>query len=198
MRSRRATGRRALRIRCTLCRYRHNAHLVRELTAAAEDHPGQRWPAQIRWSLAELNKQAVKARQSGLSQIPPERARVYLESFHRGIAVGLSLHPRAPGRKQSPARNLLERLRDRACDVLRFADFPGWVPFTNNAGERALRLVKTQVKISGCHQSDQGAAHWLTVRSQPDSARKHGLSAFEAIHRAFTGRLWIPPVALDA
>lgn len=124
-----------------------------------------------------------------LAEIPPERARIYLESFHHRIAVGLSLHPHAPGWKQSPARNLLERLRERADEVLRFADFPGWVSFTNNAGERALRPVKTQVKISGCHQSEDGAAHWLTVRSYLDSARKHGLTAFEAIHRAFTGKL---------
>ncbi|MEV0615087.1 transposase [Nonomuraea sp. NPDC050404] len=106
--------------------------------------------------------------------------------------------PHAPGWKQSPARNLLERLRDRANEVLRFADFPGWVPFTNNTGERALRPVKTQVKTSGCHQSEDGVAHWLTVRSYLDSARKQGLSAFEAIHRSFTGNLWMPPVAREA
>ncbi len=174
------------------------SHLVRDLTAAAEEHPGQRWPEQIRWALAELNKQAAKARADGLVEIPPERAKVYLESFHHGVRVGLSLHPRTPGRKQSPARNLLERVQRRAADVLRFADFPGWVPFTNNAAERALRPVKTQVKISGCHQSEAGAAAWLTVRSYLDSARKHGLSAFDAIHRAFTGDLWMPPVAFDA
>ncbi|MEU4235675.1 IS66 family transposase [Nonomuraea sp. NPDC026600] len=174
------------------------SHLVRELTAAAEDHPGQRWPEQIRWALAELNKQAGKARAAGLTEIPPKRAKIYLKSFHHGLRVGLSLHPRVSGRKQSPARNLLERLQRRACDVLRFADFPGWVPFTNNAAERALRPVKTQVKISGCHQSETGAAVWLTIRSYLDSARKHGLSAFDAIYRAFTGNLWMPPVALDA
>jgi hypothetical protein len=33
------------------------------------------------------------------------------------------------------------------------------------------------------------------VRSYLDSAGKHGLSAFEAIHRAFTGNLWMPPIA---
>ncbi|GAA0435875.1 hypothetical protein Acor_55550 [Acrocarpospora corrugata] len=172
------------------------AHLIRELTAAVEDHPTQRWPIQVRWALAELNKQAKKAAGQGLSDIPPERALVYLESFHHGVAVGLSLHPRAPGRKQSPARNLLERLRDRSGDVLRFADGPGPVPFTNNTGERALRPVKTQVKISGCHQSETGAAAWLAVRSYLDSARKHGLNALDAIRRAFTGNLWMPPVAL--
>jgi hypothetical protein len=172
------------------------AHLIRELTAAEEDHPGQRWPAQIRWALAELNTQAKKAAEEGLTDVSPDRALVYLESFHRGLAVGLSLHPRAPGRKQSPTRNLLERLRDRAADVLRFADHPTWVPFTNNEAERTLRPVKTQVKISGCHQSETGATAWLAVRSYLDSARKHGLSAFDAIRRAFTGNLWMPPVAL--
>ncbi|XVQ84021.1 IS66 family transposase [Microbispora siamensis] len=172
------------------------AHLVRELTAAAEDHPDQRWPVQVRWALAELNKQAKKAAAQGLSDVPPERALIYLESFHHGVAVGLSLHPRAPGRKQSPTRNLLERLRDRSGDVLRFADSPGLVPFTNNTGERALRPVKTQVKISGCHQSETGAAAWLAVRSYLDSARKHGVNALDAIRRAFTGNLWMPPIAL--
>lgn len=44
------------------------SHLVRELTAAAEDHPSQRWPEQIRWALAELNKQAGKARAGGLTE----------------------------------------------------------------------------------------------------------------------------------
>jgi hypothetical protein len=124
-----------------------------------------------------------------LTDIPPDRALIYPQSFHQGVTVGLSLHTRAPGRKQSPTRNLLERLRDRAGDVLRFADHPGLVPFTTNEAERALRPVTTQVKISGCHQSEDGATAWLTVRSYLDSARKHGLSAFDAIRRAFTGNL---------
>ncbi|MEV6865952.1 transposase [Streptosporangium subroseum] len=169
--------------------------MVRELTAAEQDHPDQRWHRQIRWALAELNTQAKAAKDAGLADIAPERALIYLQSYHRGVAVGLSLHPRAPGRKQSPTRNLLQRLRDRAADVLRFADQPSLVPMTNNTGERALRPVKTQVKISGCHQSEAGATAWLAVRSYLDSARKHGLSAFHAIHRAFTGNLWMPPVA---
>ncbi len=174
------------------------AHLVRELTAAEQDHPDQRWHRQVRWALAELNEQAKAAHAAGLVDIPPERALIYLESYHHGVAVGLSLHPRAPGRKQSPTRNLLERLRDRAGDVLRFADQPRLVPMTDNTGERALRPVKTQVKISGCHQSEAGAAAWLAVRSYLDSARKHGVGAFDAIRCAFTGHLWMPPVALPA
>ena len=61
--------------------------------------------------------------------------------------------------------------------------------------DRALRPVKTQVKISGCHQSETGAAAWAAVRSYLDSARKHGLNALDAIRRVFTSRLWMPPIA---
>jgi transposase len=172
------------------------AHLIRELTAAEQDHPKQKWHQQIRWALAGLNRQARRVRTGETSDITPESLLFYQRHYHQGIAVGLALHPRAEGRAQSPARNLLERLRDQAADVLRFAEHPRQVPFTNNSGERALRPVKTQVKISGCHQSDTGAAAWLAVRSYLDSARKHGMSAFEAIHRAFTGNLWMPPIAL--
>jgi transposase len=105
------------------------------------------------------------------------------------------LHPRALGRKQSPTRNLLERLCNRAAEVLRFCDAPLPVVMTNNTGERALRPVKTQIKISGCHQCETGAANWLKVRSYLDSARKHGLGACEAIQRALVGKLWMPPIA---
>ncbi|PYC86607.1 hypothetical protein C7C46_05720 [Streptomyces tateyamensis] len=174
------------------------AHLVRELTAAEEDWPKQKWHQQIRWALAGLNRQARRVRGGEIPEIPPRSLEFYQRHYHQGVNVGLSLHPRAEGRKQTRARNLLERLRDRAHDVLRFADHPKQVPFTNNTGERALRPVKTQVKISGCHQSETGAAAWLAVRSYLDSARKHGLSAFDAIHRAFTGNLWMPPIALPA
>jgi transposase len=170
------------------------AHLIRELTAAEKDFPHQKWHQQIRWALAGLNTQATRVRTGEIGEITPEALLLHLDAFHQGITVGLSQHPRAPGHKQSPARNLLERLRDQAHSVLHFADDPRHVPFTNNCGERALRPVKTQLKISGCHQSETGAMAWLAVRSYLDSARKHGLSAFEAIHRAFTGNLWMPPI----
>lgn len=170
------------------------AHLIRELTAAEQDHPTERWHQQIRWALAGLNTQAQRVIAGEIEHIPPDSLEFYRTAYHQGVAVGLSLHPRAPGRQQSATRNLLERLPDRSGQVLCFADDPRHVPFTNNTGERALRPVKTQIKISGCHQSEAGAAAWLAVRSYIDSARKHGLRAFEALRRAFTRELWMPPI----
>jgi hypothetical protein len=111
------------------------AHLIRELTAAEEDFPDQKWHQQIRWALAGLNAQALRVRSGQIDEITPDALLLHLTAFHHGITVGLSQHPRAEGRKQSTARNLLERLPDQAHAVLRFADDPRQVPFTNNCGE---------------------------------------------------------------
>ncbi|MER6076377.1 transposase [Streptomyces sp. NPDC001817] len=116
------------------------AHLIRELTAAGEGFPGQKRHQQIRWALAGLNRQAARVRHGETTEITPGPL-LHYEAFHQGIRAGLSLHPKMPGRKQSPARNLLIRLHDQAHDVLRFADDPRHVPFTDNCGQRTLRPV---------------------------------------------------------
>lgn len=174
------------------------AHLIRELTAAEQDHAQEYWPAQVRSALGELARHAGKVQAGECERIEPGVLMAQWELFHHGVAVGLAQHPRVEVRKQSKVRNLLERLRDCSGQILGFADRPELVPFTNNVAERGLRPVKTQVKISGCHQSEQGAMAWLGVRSYIDSARKHGLSAFEALRKAFTGDLWMPPIPASA
>lgn len=123
------------------------AHVIRELTDLHEQYPEQMWADQARWALARLIEQARRAREAGLTHIPPEQGALYLRLFHQGIAVGLSLHPRVPGRAQSQATNLLERLRDRAGEYLRFVD-DLHIPATNNQAERDLRPVKTQCRLA--------------------------------------------------
>jgi transposase len=174
------------------------AHVVRELTAQDELFPEQRWARQIRWVFSQLIGHANTAREQGLRRIAPERIAGLIRSYGRGIADGLARHPRTSETgKQSDATNLLERLRDHADQYLHFTcDLH--VPPTNNLAERDQRPVKTQVKISGCHQSETGARNWLDVRSYLSSARKHGLTAFDALRQAAQGTPWMPPIAPTA
>jgi hypothetical protein len=119
--------------------------------------------------LLALNNAGHRARAAAQDEIPADIAQFYLTLFTQAVAVGLSLHPRAPGREQTKTRNLLERLRDRADEVLRFAHNLT-VPFTNNQAERDLRPAKTQLKISGCHRSATCATAWLRVRGYLSTA----------------------------
>jgi transposase len=167
------------------------AHLARELIAAAESHPDKDWPAAALDALFDLNQAAHTARGDGLTQIPPQILHPLLDRWRHAILCGLACHPRQPGRKQSKTRNLLQRLRDRDAQVLRFARDLA-VPFTNNQAERDLRPVKTQIKISGCHRSTTGARAWLRIRGYISTARKNNINVLDAIRDAITGNPWTP------
>jgi hypothetical protein len=170
--------------------------VIRELTEQAEQRPGEIWHAQLRWAIAEMIKVVRVAKAEGLDHVPPERLRRWRVYYDSAVQHGLDLHPVDSGSiAQSKATNLLLRLADRREDYLRFTtDFA--VPATNNRAERDLRSVKTQVKISGCHAAETGAANWLAIRSYLSTAVKHGIDAFDAVLRVFTGDLWMPPAEL--
>jgi transposase len=167
------------------------AHIARELVAAAETHPDLHWPAQAIDALFGLNTAAHDARDQGRTRIPDEIVGPLLHAWRHAVLVGLAQHPPRPGRQQSKTRNLLERLRDRETELLRFAhDLT--VPFTNNQAERDLRPAKTQAKISGTSRSVASAQAWARVRGYVSTARKQGINAFDAILAAVTGNPWTP------
>jgi transposase len=88
--------------------------------------------------------------------------------------------------KQSIAFNLLRRLRQHADAVLLFIRDPA-VPFTNNLGERAVRMPKVKQKISGCFRTLDGAENFCVIRSCLDTLRKQGHGMLDVLQRAFAG-----------
>jgi hypothetical protein len=96
--------------------------------------------------------------------------------------------------KRTKPENLLLRLDAVEAQALRFAhDFQ--VPFSNNLAEQDIRMVKLQLKISGCWRTDTGAQRYLKVRSYISTARKHGKSPLAVLNQLTAGHPWIPPPA---
>jgi transposase len=94
-------------------------------------------------------------------------------------------------RAQSKARNLLDRFRDHPDGILAFVrDFA--VPFTNNGSERDLRMMKLREKTSGSFRSVAALVDFCRIRGYVSTARKNGLSAPDALRRAFAGDPFIP------
>lgn len=165
-----------------------NAHHLRELTFAFEED-GQRWADDLRTLLLAINT-AVKTAGGSLSmpEARPWRNRyrqLLNEAEHECPAPEPQEGVRKRGRiKRSKSRNLLERLRDYEDDVLRFME-NGSVPFTNNRGERDIRMTKVQQKISGCFRSMRGAQVFCRIRSYLSTCRTHGVGVGEALERLF-------------
>ena len=116
-----------------------------------------------------------------------------IKTLNDGVKVGLADttgHGDRPGERKT--RLLLEVLRDRQGDVLRFAHDLR-VPPTSNQAERDLRPAKIQQKISGRLTSEQRTKDRYRIRGYLSTAAKHGHNMMDALHEAILGHPWIPP-----
>ncbi len=178
-------------IRHALC----GAHLLRELEAIAEG-PGQGWAAGMAELLCDVKLAGDRARAAGLQWVDDQaRARLRVR-YQRLLADGRAANPppraaRRVGVRRSPAARLLARLDAHRDEVLRSLDDTR-VPFDNNQGERDLRMVKLQQKISGCWRTLAGAQAFLTLRSYVSTARKQGMNPLAVLRQLFEGRPWLP------
>ena len=151
------------------------------------------WPGQAADALRALIHAANQAREQGLDGIPADATGADLRLFRHAVNVGLQEVRRVPGAntKQKPGRLLLECLKNREADVLRFlSDLR--VPPTSNQAERDLRPAKTQQKISGRLRSEKATRDRYAIRGYASTAAKHGASTLAAIRDALAEDPWMP------
>ena len=167
-------------------------HLLRDLDDAAALYPDAAWPAQIADALRGLIHHANLARDHGLDQIADDVRTGLIHRLRHGVLVGLAAtvsHGTRPGQRK--ARCLLEVLRDRPDDVLRFTHDLR-VPPTSNQAERDLRPSKCQQNVSGRLTSEDRTRDRYTIRGYISTATKHGHNALAVLRDAMMGRPWMP------
>lgn len=130
-----------------------NAHHLRELICAFELRD-QQWAKAMHSFLEELNLSVKKAGGKLKVKAALKQRQQYQKILKAADAecpepLRTKDSPKRGRLKRSKSRNLLERLRNFEDDILRFMDHVE-VPFTNNQGERDIRMTKVQQKISGC------------------------------------------------
>ena len=173
-----------------------NAHHLRELTRV-EDQDKHRWATQLKKWLIK----AYKAVEEAGGAFTEQEAKAYREAYNALLEKAKIECPppeqpppekRKKGRlKRTRARNLLERLLKYQDDVLRFMGDTA-VPFTNNAGERDIRMTKVHQKISGCFRSMTGAQMFCRIRGYLSTCRKQHISASQALNDVFNNRQFAP------
>jgi len=171
---------------------------LRELTFLEEQYH-QGWAKDLKDLLREMKRATELARAQGQAQLDRTVRAGFVACYEALLTTGLAANPppeevgpRRPGRrKQTPARNLLERLWLGQPQVLAFLE-DLTIPCDNHQAERDLRPLKMQQKISGCFRSDPGADAFARLRSYFATLRKQGQALLPALQTVFTGQPLYP------
>ena len=154
--------------------------------------------AVVFFGVREPKQATEQAREQGKSRLDPLEVVDWEARFLDLLDEGDRLHPHAlapPGGrgrcKQSPARNLLDRLRKHQQAVLAFLEDLR-VDFDNNLAERDLRMVKVQQKVSGCFRSVAGAEAFSCIRGYLSTLRKQGMPLLSALQATLGGHPVLP------
>ena len=174
-----------------------NAHHLRELTGITE-LTGQAWPEELSNLLLEIKETLLEHQRKGI-QLSKDELAAFSERYDLIIEKGYLENPppkesplKKRGRKkQSKARNLLNRLSEHKGDALAFM-YDDRISFDNNQAERDIRMVKVKQKISGVFRSEQGAKMFCRIRSYISMVKKNSLPVLDAINGALQGCPYIP------
>lgn len=176
-----------------------NAHHLRELTFIHERND-QDWALNMIKLLCRIKEKAdeVSIHEKHLDKktirnFEKEYAQLIMQGYDSNplLESDSSKRKRAGPKKQSPARNLLDRLQIFRKEVLAFM-YDLDIPFDNNQAERDIRMIKLQQKISGTFRSEEGPNHFCRIRSYISTSQKQNVNIFDALQNVFSLQPFIP------
>jgi hypothetical protein len=174
-----------------------NAHHLRELKRVAELDQ-QRWSEDMSKLLLSAHQKVTHAKSNKREALSPrmtKRFNTWYDAIIKSAGVYHTASQKEAGKrgrvKQSFAKNLLDRLIKYKDETLRFAtDFN--VPFTNNAAERGLRMMKVKEKISGCFMSQKGGRIFMNIYAYILTVKKNGINIMQALFDAMNEKPFMP------
>ena len=165
------------------------AHLLRELKGIEQLKPDHEWSGLFSNFLVSLDRAKKTTVCNGNTGFDDDRIQRISLRYDGIMALADSECPPTDNRgrkRKGPERSLIDRLQRYKGYILHFiTDFD--VPFDNNQAERDVRYAKIKMKVSGQFRDIGHAQEFLDIISYIGTARKNGVSAYNALTSAFAG-----------
>ena len=139
------------------------AHILRELLYLSELYNQHPWSEQM----AALIREAIHWKKTACEKTDSS-------TIHQRFQILLN---QGIDQTYKKIRTLQKRLIKYKDYLFRFLENE-WVPPDNNASERAIRVFKVKLKVSGFFKASAGAQRFALLHSIADTTRKNGNSPF--------------------
>jgi transposase len=163
-----------------------NVHLLRDLQKTT-DNLQHEWSTELKNLLEKTNIERNAAIERGEEAFGDAYVKAFFREFDRvmlnAVEENLVDYNKYYGKDE---RTLILR-------ILEYKDnYLSWVvnfelPFSNNLSERALRGIKSKMKISGQFQSEESAQHYAAIKSYIETCYRNGINEMEALMKLCEG-----------
>lgn len=170
-----------------------NVHLLRELTGVMENHPEQTWAKSFMEMLLAMKELKEGFQAKGYTSMTQGYIWTYDIQYENILNQAYAENPepvqesgKRGRKKRGKILALIDRLKNYKAEVcLFFKEFI--IPFGNNQAEQDVRMVKVKTKVSGCFRSEEGIKDYLVIMSLVGTAKKRGMTGYDAIKNIFYG-----------
>jgi rRNA maturation protein Nop10 len=163
-----------------------NVHLMRDLQKTT-DNLQHEWCCRLKTLLEKTNLERNIALESGQKAFENAYVKDFYTEFDHIMLKA------AEENKEDYNKYYGKDERTLILRILKYKDnYLSWVvnfdlPFSNNLSERALRGIKSKMKISGQFQSEKSAKNYAAVKSYIETCYRNGINEMQALIRLCEG-----------
>ena len=164
-----------------------NAHLLRDLQKVSDNIPERTWAKLLKENIQKYSHQRNEYMSEGKEGFSEEEINEYFIKLDEYILLGYEENKanNKPYYSQTE-KTLLDRIVEYRDNYTYWVlDFG--IPFTNNVSERALRGIKTKMKVSGQFQNISNAEYYADIKSYIETCHRNGINEFESLQRLISG-----------
>jgi hypothetical protein len=162
-------------------------HLIRDLQKVKDNIPNRTWCTKLKELFCEYVHKRKLLIEENVDHFTDEEFDNFISQINQSLLLGVEEYSKDS--KVYYADNeetLLIRLMEYRDNYIYWTiDFN--LPFTNNLSERALRGIKSKMKVAGQFQNVTNAEYYATIRSYIETCYRNKINGHEALVKLMEG-----------